>query len=183
MGANPGQHGQHRHCYDRPRRGQRHLDLAHQPSIAAPIWRSPKRTALTSVIAGDGVTYTYTISVTNGGPSDAQNVSFTDTWPTGFTRGTLPAGCSNISGGPNFTCALGTHPRAREPGGGHPDHLHRAIQHDRQPAGQLGHRQLHDLRPRRHRQQRLRYQHRSDPGPSRGHQDPGGRPRPSPGPT
>src|SRR5205807_1074776 len=60
------------------------------------------------VAAGDGVTRTYTITVHNAGPSDAQAVSLSDTWPTGFTRGLLPAGCVDVGGGPDFSCALGT---------------------------------------------------------------------------
>ena len=62
----------------------------------------------TSVTAGDGLTYTYVVSVHNYGPSDAQSVLVTDTWPAGFTRGTLPAFCANVASGPNFTCTLGT---------------------------------------------------------------------------
>src|SRR2546423_12613777 len=42
-----------------------------------------------SVIAGDGSTYTYTIKVKNAGPSDAQAVSLSDTWPAGFSRSGL----------------------------------------------------------------------------------------------
>ena len=46
--------------------------------------------------------------MTNNGTGSAANVSFTDTWPTGFTRGALPAGCVNVGAGPDFTCSLGT---------------------------------------------------------------------------
>jgi len=67
-----------------------------------------KSDGVTEVTAGDGVTYTYTITISNAGPSDGANVVMTDTWPAGFTRGTLPAGCSNVGSGPNFTCNLGT---------------------------------------------------------------------------
>jgi uncharacterized repeat protein (TIGR01451 family) len=67
-----------------------------------------KTDGVTGVTAGDGNTYTYTITVSNSGVSDAQGVSFTDTWPAGFTRGTLPAGCSNVGSGPDFSCSLGT---------------------------------------------------------------------------
>src|SRR5262249_50444551 len=60
-----------------------------------------------TVTAGEGTTRTYTIKVSNAGPASAAAATFTDTWPTGFTRGTLPAGCSNVGAGPNFTCTLG----------------------------------------------------------------------------
>src|SRR5204863_232637 len=66
-----------------------------------------KDDGVTSVTAGDGATYTYTITVHNGGPSDAQNVSLADMWPAGFTRGLAPSGCVDASGS-DFTCALGT---------------------------------------------------------------------------
>ena len=59
-----------------------------------------------SVVAGAATVHTYTITVTNHGPSDALLVSLSDTWPTGFTQGTITGtGCG---AGPNFTCALGT---------------------------------------------------------------------------
>jgi uncharacterized repeat protein (TIGR01451 family) len=65
----------------------------------------------TTVVAGDGVTYTYTITVHNSGPSDAQAVSVSDTWPAGFAEGTITPsqGSCTLAGGtgPNFTCALG----------------------------------------------------------------------------
>ena len=48
-----------------------------------------KSDGATSVTAGDGVVRTYTISVSNGGPSDATGVSLADTFPAGFTRGTV----------------------------------------------------------------------------------------------
>jgi uncharacterized repeat protein (TIGR01451 family) len=67
-----------------------------------------KSDGVTSVIAGDGVVHTYTISVYNAGPSDAQAVSLSDTWPAGFSRGTLPVGCANVGAGPDFTCSFGT---------------------------------------------------------------------------
>src|SRR3989449_383009 len=47
-----------------------------------------KTDGVTTVIAGDGVTRTYTITVSNAGPSDATSVTLSDTWPGGFTRGT-----------------------------------------------------------------------------------------------
>ncbi|HEY8870652.1 MAG TPA: hypothetical protein VIM30_14860 [Candidatus Limnocylindrales bacterium] len=69
-----------------------------------------KTDGVASVLAGDGVTHTYTITVHNAGPSDAQFVSLADTWPTGFSQGTITGtGCTLDGGtGPNFTCALGT---------------------------------------------------------------------------
>jgi len=50
-----------------------------------------------SVVAGS--TVTYTIVVTNGGPSDASSVSLTDTLPPGTTFGSL-----NQTTGSSFTC-------------------------------------------------------------------------------
>ena len=61
-----------------------------------------------SVTAGDGLTYTYTITVTNFGPSDATAVDLADSWPIGFSRGALPVGCADAGPGPDFSCALGT---------------------------------------------------------------------------
>src|SRR6185369_9807048 len=58
-----------------------------------------------SVIAGDGVTYTYTITVSNAGPSDAQAVSVSDTWPAGFSRGTVTPSQGTCTGSPSFTCS------------------------------------------------------------------------------
>src|SRR5205807_471823 len=69
-----------------------------------------KDDGVTSVVAGDGLIRTYTITVHNAGPSDAQNVSLADTWPAGFTRGSLPSGCVDVGGGPDFSCPLGTVP-------------------------------------------------------------------------
>jgi uncharacterized repeat protein (TIGR01451 family) len=69
-----------------------------------------KSDGVTTVTAGDGIVRTYTITVTNNGPSDAQNVSVADTWPAGFTEGTITDAYGNVvtgSGG-NFTAALGT---------------------------------------------------------------------------
>jgi len=66
---------------------------------------------VTTVTAGDGVTRTYTITVSNAGPSNATSVTLTDAWPSGFTRGTPSPSqgtCTNVGPGPNFTCALGT---------------------------------------------------------------------------
>src|SRR5262249_21849126 len=69
-----------------------------------------KSDGVNAVTAGDGVTYTYTITVHNGGPSDAQAVSVSDTWPAGFSQGTVtnPYGGVTYGPGSNFTAALGT---------------------------------------------------------------------------
>ena len=67
-----------------------------------------KDDGVTQVTAGNGVTYTYTITVNNGGPSDAQAVMVNDTWPAGFTQGTITPSQGTCSGTPNFTCSLGT---------------------------------------------------------------------------
>jgi uncharacterized repeat protein (TIGR01451 family) len=50
-----------------------------------------------NVTAGDLTTYTYTIVGTNNGPSSATNVTFTDTWPIEFTRGTVTALFASVS--------------------------------------------------------------------------------------
>jgi uncharacterized repeat protein (TIGR01451 family) len=60
----------------------------------------------TTVMAGDSVIHTYTILVTNNGPSEATGVTLNDTWPTGFTRGATSPSCTSGTG--NFTCSLGT---------------------------------------------------------------------------
>lgn len=70
-----------------------------------------KTDGVTTVVAGDGVTYSYTVTVTNTGSSDAENVMISDTFPVGFARGALPAGCTDSSpDNDHFTCAIGTIP-------------------------------------------------------------------------
>src|SRR2546428_70611 len=68
-----------------------------------------KTDGVDTVTAGDGLTYTYTIVVGNAGPSDAQMVTLTDTWPAGFTRGattTTQGSCAPATA--SFVCNLGT---------------------------------------------------------------------------
>ena len=64
-----------------------------------------------NVVAGDGLTRAYLITVTNAGPSDATTVSLSDTWPSGFSEGTISPSqgtCAPIGLGPDFSCSLGT---------------------------------------------------------------------------
>ncbi len=66
---------------------------------------------LASVTAGDGLSHAYTITATNGGPSDATTTSLSVGWPSGFAQGTITASqgsCSPVGAGPDFSCALGT---------------------------------------------------------------------------
>src|SRR5438445_76851 len=72
-----------------------------------------KTDGVTTVIAGDGVTRTYTITVSNiAGPSDATGVTLSDAVTGGFTRGmTIPSqGTCTTTTGQNFSCSLGTIP-------------------------------------------------------------------------
>ena len=67
-----------------------------------------KNDGIDAVTAGDGNTYTYTITVKNNGPFDASNVKVSDVWPAGFTRGTVIASvgiCDTATA--DFTCNLG----------------------------------------------------------------------------
>ncbi|HYR83490.1 MAG TPA: DUF11 domain-containing protein, partial [Terriglobia bacterium] len=51
---------------------------------------------------------TYRITVTNAGPSMAAGVILTDSWPSGFSRGTTTASQGSCTGsGGDFTCSLG----------------------------------------------------------------------------
>ncbi len=66
---------------------------------------------LASVVAGDGLGHGYTITVSNGGPSDATAVSLAAVWPTGFSQGLVSpsqGSCAPTGGGPDFGCDLGT---------------------------------------------------------------------------
>ena len=71
-----------------------------------------------SVVAGTGG-YTYTITVTNGGPSDATAVTLDVAWPAGFSEGALsPAQgtCAPLGAGPDFSCCAAARlPSARRP--------------------------------------------------------------------
>jgi len=58
------------------------------------------------VTAGDGVTHTYTITVSNAGPSDATNVTVGEaSFPVGFTMGTVSSSQGSCAA---FPCNLGT---------------------------------------------------------------------------
>ncbi|MCF8457939.1 MAG: DUF11 domain-containing protein [Bacteroidales bacterium] len=67
-----------------------------------------KDDGVSALIAGDGNTYTYTLTLTNYGPSNATNVVVSDTWPTGFSQGTIGAPSEGTIGGtaPNFTWSV-----------------------------------------------------------------------------
>jgi len=68
--------------------------------------RIAKDDGVTQVTAGDGATYTYTITVNNDGPSDADNVTVSeDSFPAGFDMGTVS---SSQGGCDAFDCNLGT---------------------------------------------------------------------------
>ena len=64
-----------------------------------------KDDGVSALIAGDGNTYTYTLTLTNYGPSNATNVVVSDTWPAGFAQGTIGTPSEGTIGGtaPNFT--------------------------------------------------------------------------------
>ena len=64
------------------------------------------------------MTHAYTITVSNGGLSDATLVSLSDSWPMGFVQGTISpsqGSCTPIGAGPDFSCALGTIPAGEAP--------------------------------------------------------------------
>ena len=68
---------------------------------------------LASVIAGDGLTHSYLVTVSNNGPSDATGVITSVTWPAGFGQGAIVASqgaCAPVGAGPDQSCALGTIP-------------------------------------------------------------------------
>ncbi len=66
---------------------------------------------LAGVTAGDGLTHTSTITVTNGGPSDAGAVSLGVAWPAAFSQGLVSpsqGSCAPIGAGPDLGCSLGS---------------------------------------------------------------------------
>ena len=67
-----------------------------------------KTDGVSSVVAGAATVHTYTITVTNNGPASAANVSLSDTFPVGFSRGSVAQTQGTCAGSPSFTCALGT---------------------------------------------------------------------------
>ncbi len=69
-----------------------------------------KSDEVVQVTAGESVSYTFAITVTNGGPSLASGVVVTDTWPVSFTRGlvSLSEGtCDTQTSPTEFTCDVG----------------------------------------------------------------------------
>jgi uncharacterized repeat protein (TIGR01451 family) len=65
---------------------------------------------VTTVIAGSPNVYTFTITVTNNGPSTSRNTVLTDTWPSQYTVVTNPTpsqGSCALTGA-GFECNLGT---------------------------------------------------------------------------
>lgn len=63
---------------------------------------------VSTIRAGDGITYTYSIAVRNNGPSDASGVRIFDTWPSGFIRGAITPSRGTCDNAVNFSCDLGT---------------------------------------------------------------------------
>ena len=117
-----------------------------------------KSDGVSSVTAGDGITRTYTITVANGGPSDATSVMLSDTWPAGFTRSGAPtASQGTCSGSPSFTCTLGDDRGWRH--GHRHGQLHRAELDDRQP-DEHGDGRERDERSEQRQQLGERHEHR-----------------------
>ena len=65
-----------------------------------------KTDAVASVVAGASTVRTFTLTISNAGPTTATSVSLADAWPAGYLRGSLPAGCANVGAGPDFTCGV-----------------------------------------------------------------------------
>ncbi|MDH5421221.1 MAG: DUF11 domain-containing protein, partial [Acidimicrobiia bacterium] len=66
-----------------------------------------KTDGVTTVVPGEGLTRTYTMVVTNYGPSLATSVVLNDTWPAAFTQGTVSTTRGTCGTGPSFICAIG----------------------------------------------------------------------------
>lgn len=69
------------------------------------------------VIAGDGTEHLYTLTVGNAGPSLANSVAITDTWPAGLVRvqaGSSEANCDTTSNPDDFTCFVSSMPVGSE---------------------------------------------------------------------
>ena len=107
-GDHDGRHQHHEHCLGRRQRGrpdarQQSRDDDHDRH---PVGRRPAhdRRRAEPIIAGTSLTYT--ISLTNAGPSQATNVAIGDTLPTTATFAAAGPGCGNTGGLVN--CLIGT---------------------------------------------------------------------------
>jgi len=69
--------------------GLRDLGGAADDPAAEADLKIEKSDGVSTVFSGDGVTYTYTITVTNLGPDAAEDVSVADTWPSAFAQGSF----------------------------------------------------------------------------------------------
>ena len=87
---------------------QQQLDRDDHGRHARPTSRSPRATASRAsspVTASCARTPSRSPTAV---PSDAQAVSVADTWPAGFSRGTVTPSQGTCTGTPSFTCSLGT---------------------------------------------------------------------------
>lgn len=66
-----------------------------------------KDDGVSTVVAGEGPIYRYTITVKNNGPWDAFDVKVSDTWPSGFIRGIITTSGNCNAVGINFVCDIG----------------------------------------------------------------------------
>lgn len=69
--------------------GLRDLGGAADDPAAEADLQIEKSDGVTTVFSGNGVTYSYTLTVTNLGPDSAEAVSVADTWPVAFAQGTI----------------------------------------------------------------------------------------------
>lgn len=91
--------------------GLRDLGGAADDPAAQADLKVEKTDGVSTVFSGDGVTYTYTITVTNLGPDSAEEVSVADAWPAAFTQGSIgtpSAGTVTPGANGSFTWAIGT---------------------------------------------------------------------------